>query len=322
MTQRYHEDRSPGSGADAARAFLRSDAPSLSLDGDWAFRLSERADAPLDFVAPDFDDGGWDRLPVPSLWQLHGYGAPAYTNVVYPFPVEPPHVPDENPTGDYRRRFTVPADWRDLDAVLRFEGADSCLRAWLNGVELGVSMGSRLPVEFEISEAVRPGEENVLAVRVHQWSAGSYLEDQDMWWLSGLFRGVTVLARPAGGLEDVFVHADYDHVARHGHAAGRHGRAGAGARARARAGRRRPRDGVGAGRRSRGARRSRASTTPRWSARASGCGCGSASARWRWWTGCCRSTAGGCCCAGSTATSSTPTTAASCPRSSCGATCC
>jgi beta-galactosidase len=209
-SDRYHEDPGPGRGARRARAFLRSDAPSLSLDGDWAFRLSPTADAPLDFVEDGFDDSGWARLPVPSHWQLHGYGAPAYTNVVYPFPVEPPYVPDENPTGDHRATFTVPEDWRGTNAVVRFEGADSCLRAWLNGVELGVSMGSRLPVEFDVGEVLRPGRENVLAVRVHQWSAGSYLEDQDMWWLSGIFRGVTLLARPAGALDDVFVHAEYD----------------------------------------------------------------------------------------------------------------
>ena len=207
----YYEDPAPGRGTRAARAFLRSDAPALALDGDWAFRLSPRATAPADFAEPGFDDTGWDRLPVPSHWQLHGYGAPAYTNVVYPFPVDPPHVPDENPTGDYRVRFRVPADWAGTDAVLRFEGADSCLRAWLNGTELGVSMGSRLPAEFDVGPLLRPGEENVLAVRVHQWSAGSYLEDQDMWWLSGIFRGVTLLARPAGAIDDVFVHAGYDH---------------------------------------------------------------------------------------------------------------
>ena len=121
----------------------------------------------------DFDDGGWDRLPVPSHWQLHGYGAPAYTNVVYPFPVDPPHVPGREPDGRLPARASpCPRTGASLDAVLRFEGADSCLRAWLNGVELGVSMGSRLPTEFDVGELLRPGEENVLAVRVHQWSAG------------------------------------------------------------------------------------------------------------------------------------------------------
>ncbi len=208
----YYEDVAPGRGVRSARAFLESDAPSLSLDGDWAFRLSPGAGAPLDFVDPGFDDASWDRLPVPSHWQLHGYGGPAYTNVVYPVPVDPPHVPDENPTGDHRVSFRVPEDWRGMGALLRFEGADSCLRAWLNGSELGVSMGSRLPTEFDVGEIVRPGQDNVLAVRVHQWSAGSYLEDQDMWWLSGLFRSVALLARPADAIEDVFVHADFDHT--------------------------------------------------------------------------------------------------------------
>src|SRR3954468_8973721 len=202
----------PGSGTRRARAFLLSDAPSLSLDGDWAFRLSPTADAQLDFVEPGFDDSAWERLPVPSHWQLHGYGAPAYTNVVFPFPVEPPHVPDENPTGDHRRRFAVPGEWAGMDAVLRFEGVDSCLRAWLNGVELGVSMGSRLPTEFDVGEILRPGEGNGLAGRVHQWCSASYLEAQDRWGVSGISRGVSVGARPAGGIDDVFVHADFDHT--------------------------------------------------------------------------------------------------------------
>src|SRR4051794_23842564 len=209
---RYLEDVSPGAGVRPARAWLRSDAPRIPLSGDWAFRLSERADAPADFAAPEFDDSGWATLPVPSHWQLHGYGAPAYTNVLYPFPVDPPYVPDENPTGDYRRRFEVPADWEGRDAVLRFEGVDSCLCAWLNGELLGTAKGSRLPVEFDVGRLLRPGRENVLAVRVHQWSSGSYLEDQDMWWLSGIFREVNLVQRPPGALEDLFVHADYDHV--------------------------------------------------------------------------------------------------------------
>src|SRR3954447_21125769 len=209
---RYFEERSPGEGVRPARAFLRSDAPSLSLNGEWAFRLSERADLPPDFVERDYDDSGWDRLPVPSHWQLHGYGAPAYTNVRYPFPVDPPFVPDENPTGDYRRIFDAP-DAFGGPAVLRLEGVDSCARVWLNGSYLGTTRGSRLPAEFDVGGVIRPGADNVLAVRVHQWSSGSYLEDQDMWWLSGIFRDVTLLARPSvGAIDDVFVHADYDHV--------------------------------------------------------------------------------------------------------------
>ena len=199
-----------GAGARPPRAWPRGDAQVLDLSGAWRFRLSPRAEVDDGFAAPGFDDAGWDRLPVPSHWQLQGHGAPAYTNVAYPFPVDPPHVPTENPTGDYRVWFRLPSDWDAERAVLRFEGVDSSCRVWLNGQELGSSTGSRLPVELDATAALDRGD-NLLAVRVHQWSAASYLEDQDMWWLSGIFREVRLLARPAGAIEDWFVHADYDH---------------------------------------------------------------------------------------------------------------
>ncbi|MDS0136769.1 MULTISPECIES: glycoside hydrolase family 2 TIM barrel-domain containing protein [unclassified Amycolatopsis] len=208
----YLEDPGPGRGSLPPRAAFTSDAPSLSLNGTWRFRLSPSlAAAPAGIESEDFDDSAWDELPVPSLWQLHGHGRPAYTNVPYPFPVDPPHVPSDNPTGDHRRRFDLPADWPAGSAVLRFDGIDSCGRIWLNGTELGVTRGSRLPSEFEVGSLLRPSG-NVLVVRVHQWSAGSYLEDQDMWWASGIFRAVTLLARPAGGIGDYWVRADYDHT--------------------------------------------------------------------------------------------------------------
>ena len=201
-----------GAGALPQRAWPASDARTLDLSGSWRFRLSPRADGDTGFADPGFDDRGWDQLPVPSHWQLHGYGAPAYTNVAYPFPVDPPHVPSENPTGDYRLRFRLPAGWEAERTVLRFEGVDSWCHVWLNGAELGHSGGSRLPVEFDASAALAPaGQDNLLAVRVPQWSVGSYLEDQDMWWLSGIFREVRLLARPAGAIDDWLVHADYDH---------------------------------------------------------------------------------------------------------------
>lgn len=211
MTFRYFEDVTPGAGLRPPRARVASDAPELDLDGTWRFRLRPVAEPGTDgFEQPGYDDAGWDTLPVPSHWQLHGHGAPAYTNVRFPFPVDPPYVPDENPTGDHRRVFDLPAGWPAGPAVVRFDGVDSCYRVWLNGVELGHAKGSRLPAEFDVTAALRPGR-NVLAVRVHQWSAGSYLEDQDMWWLSGIFRSVRLLARPDEGVADVFVHAGYDH---------------------------------------------------------------------------------------------------------------
>ncbi|MFF8726114.1 glycoside hydrolase family 2 TIM barrel-domain containing protein [Streptomyces sp. NPDC015171] len=210
----YVEDVSPGSGALPPRArYASSDAMSLSLGGGWRFRLSDTADAEDDsFAAEGYDAAGWAEVTVPGHWVLQGHGSPAYTNHLYPFPVDPPRVPTENPTGDHLRVFDLPADWpADGGAVLRFDGVDSCARVWLNGAELGEFKGSRLPHEFAVGALLKPAG-NVLAVRVHQWSAGSYLEDQDQWWLPGIFRDVTLLHRPAGGAGDFFVHASYDHT--------------------------------------------------------------------------------------------------------------
>jgi beta-galactosidase len=207
----YHEDPRPDARMLPPRAAVASDAPRLSLNGQWRFDLAATVEeAPAGFAEPGFADGGWAHLPVPAHWQLHGYGRPAYTNVRYPFPIDPPHVPTENPTGSYRRTIGVPADWAGDRIVLRFEGVDSCFAVWVNGHEVGTGQGSRLPAEFDVTDVVRPGADNLVAVRVHQWSAGSYLEDQDMWWMSGIFRDVALLSRPAGGVDDVFVHAGYD----------------------------------------------------------------------------------------------------------------
>ncbi|MFI1485457.1 glycoside hydrolase family 2 TIM barrel-domain containing protein [Streptomyces sp. NPDC020747] len=208
-------DIAPGRGAlRPARSWLHSDAPSRSLNGSWRFRLSPTASVTEDFASDGFDDDGWDSIPVPSHWVLEGdgaYGRPIYTNIQFPFPIDPPHVPDENPTGDYRRHFDVPADWSDAErVVLRFDGVESLFRVWVNGVEIGSASGSRLAHEFDVTSAVRTGD-NVVAVRVHQWSAASYVEDQDQWWLPGIFRDVTLIARPAGGIEDVWLRTGFDH---------------------------------------------------------------------------------------------------------------
>ncbi|WP_243231730.1 glycoside hydrolase family 2 TIM barrel-domain containing protein [Microbacterium sp. CIAB417] len=223
MTGRYWESTLPGEGRRAPRADAVTDAAVLSLNGTWRFRLAPTAEGTgADFMREDFDDSGWDELRIPSHWVLEEFtplaGGPArrmlgteegplYTNTAYPIPLDPPHVSTENPTGDHRLVFDVPADFGR--AVLRFQGVDSCAKVWLNGEELGWSTGSRLPFEFDAP--VRPGR-NVLAVRVHRWSAGTYLEDQDMWWLPGIFRDVELIARPQNAIDDHFVHADYDHV--------------------------------------------------------------------------------------------------------------
>ncbi|MFD8999910.1 glycoside hydrolase family 2 TIM barrel-domain containing protein [Streptomyces sp. NPDC059582] len=212
----YVEDVAPGSGLLPPRAwYASSDASSLSLNGSWRLRLSPTADAQDDsFTEEDYDYGDWAEVTVPGHWVLQGHGSPVYTNHLYPFPVDPPHVPTDNPTGDHLRFFDLPADWPDPadgGAVLRFDGVESCARVWLNGTDIGEFKGSRLAHEFAVGHLLKPAG-NVLAVRVHQWSAGSYLEDQDQWWLPGIFRDVTLLHRPAGSALDFFVHASYDHV--------------------------------------------------------------------------------------------------------------
>ena len=208
----YVEDYTVGSGSRTpVRAWLHSDAPRLSLNGDWRFRLlASHHDADDDATRADADDSGWDTIAVPAHWVLQGdgrYGSPIYTNVQYPFPVDPPYVPDANPTGEYRRTFELP-DWDVAATLLRFDGVESVYRVWLNGAEVGVGKGSRLVQEFDVTALLRPGR-NQITVRVHQWSSMSYLEDQDQWWLPGIFRDVTLLGRPAGGVDDVWLRCSY-----------------------------------------------------------------------------------------------------------------
>ena len=201
----------PYTDADVARR-METGSSSLvrSLNGPWRFHYaSVPLEAPENFEQKAFDDSAWDMLPVPSCWQMYGYGRPHYTNVQYPFPVDPPRVPSENPTGSYRRTFVVPADWNGMQLRLRFDGVDSCFEVYVNGQFVGKGMGSRLPHEFDITKLVTTGE-NILAVRVYQWSAASYLEDQDMWWLSGIFREVSLVALPKLQIADIAIATDFD----------------------------------------------------------------------------------------------------------------
>ena len=196
----------PHSSVASALSGQQDPAKVRSLNGAWRFYYAEApALSPASFYLPDYEDTDWDYLPVPGCWQMHGFGYPHYTNVVYPIPIDPPRVPTQNPTGAYRLQFDVPANWDGSRIVLRFDGVDSTFEVWVNGNAIGVSKGSRLPSEFDITDAVLPGEKNLLAVRVYQWSDATYLEDQDMWWLSGIFRDVTLISRPAVHIADLHV---------------------------------------------------------------------------------------------------------------------
>jgi beta-galactosidase/beta-glucuronidase len=185
----------------------------MLLNGNWKFHYSRTVvESPADFAAPALDDSSWDSIRVPSMWQLEAdgrYGRPHYTNVVYPFPLDPPFVPSDNPTGCYRRTFVVPPEWKGLSVFLRFEGIDSVGFIHVNGVDVGIHKGSRLPSEFDITPHLREGV-NLLAVKVMQWSDASYMEDQDMWWLSGIFRDVSLIARPTLHIRDIRVHTPLD----------------------------------------------------------------------------------------------------------------
>ena len=196
---------------------LANSENSMALDDEWRFRWAPNpADAPVGIEDGDFDDGSWDVISVPSNWQLagQGYDVPNYTNVQWPFPADDwPLVPaDVNSTGCYRHPFVVADDWCRDRLFLQFGGVDGAFWVWLNGRPLGYSTGSRLPAEFDITELVRPGA-NLLAVRVVKFSAATYVEDQDMWWLSGIFRGVHLRRSPSVGIADVRVSTTIDDAA-------------------------------------------------------------------------------------------------------------
>lgn len=181
------------------------------LNGDWAFRyydsFSEALGEGTDFLA--YDETTMDTIPVPSCWQMHGYDNHQYTNTKYPFPYDPPYVPDENPCGLYVTH--VEADKNDLSQrnFLYFEGVDSCMYLWINGSFVGYSQVSHSTSEFEITDFLKKGD-NSVAVLVVKWCDGSYLEDQDKLRMSGIFRDVYILQRPQSFLRDFFVKTSFD----------------------------------------------------------------------------------------------------------------
>jgi beta-galactosidase len=194
--------------AKTARAGEREASPWFRrLDGRWRFRLCPRPEAaPADFFAPGHDDSAWSAVEVPGCWPMQGFDRPHYTNVQMPFRAEPPDVPDENPSGLYRTRFTVPRSWQGRRLVLHLGGAESVLYVYLNGRPVGLSKDSRLPTEFDVTSACQLGE-NLLACMVVRWSDASWLEDQDHWWMAGIHREVFLLATGPVHLADVRIDA-------------------------------------------------------------------------------------------------------------------
>jgi beta-galactosidase len=181
-----------------------------SLNGDWDFVLYGRPElAQANFFESDKPVPTGQTISVPGNWQCQGYDQPIYTNVQYPFPVNPPHVPADNPTGGYARNFALSAEDLERQTRIIFDGVNSAFHLWCNGHWVGYSQDSRLPAEFDLSPFVRAGD-NRIAVMVLRWSDGSYLEDQDMWWLSGIFRDVTLLHKPHRAIADVQVHTELD----------------------------------------------------------------------------------------------------------------
>ena len=171
-----------------------------SLNGPWRFRLD-----PSPFVAPAWDTAdptAWKTVEVPGMWQLQGFGNPQYTNQSYPFPVDPPNVPLQNETGSYWREFDLPSEWSGQQIRLSFEGVDSAFHVWVNGHEVGYSQGSRNTSEFDITAYATHGASNSLGVRVYKWCDGSYIEDQDQWRLSGIFREVSLTPFPTTSIVD------------------------------------------------------------------------------------------------------------------------
>ena len=199
----------------------------LSLNGEWQFRWTKTPQWRIkDFYRTDFDDSGWIKFPVPANWEVndgnHSFGTPIYISAGYPFKIDPPYVMSEpkrewttyeerNPTGQYRRTFTLPAGWQAGQTFLRFEGVMSAFYVWINGKKVGYSQGSMEPSEFNITSYLQQGD-NQIAVEVYKYSDGSYLEDQDFWRFGGIHRDVLLYHTPDVRLRDVAIRASMDGV--------------------------------------------------------------------------------------------------------------
>lgn len=180
------------------------------LSGDWKFKFVKTCeDVPEGFEKDNDIANDWDTIPVPSNWQMLGYEIPIYTNVTYPIPMTAPEVQKENSNGLYKRSFEVPADWDGDEIFLAFEGVESCFYVWINGEAVGFSKGSREQSEFNITRFVHPGQ-NTISVRVIRWSDGMWMEDQDMWRMSGIYRDVYIYKTPKVHIRDFYFRTEFD----------------------------------------------------------------------------------------------------------------
>ena len=208
--KRWEDHRITGIGRREARtAFYKDSQKKISLNGEWAFKYVDAPELSPEGFEQSGACEGWDKIDVPSVWQLRGYDKMHYTDVLYPFPVNPPHVPDENPTGIYKKTVVLDEQWMEKDTVLKFHGVDSAFDVWVNGNHVGFGKVSRLPSEFDITGFVKTGE-NDITVRVYKWSDGTYLEDQDMWWLSGIYRDVELINEEKNAVLDLRVNGTLD----------------------------------------------------------------------------------------------------------------
>ncbi len=217
-TEPVHATLMPYASVNQALALNDKESPYFkSLNGVWKFNLSKNpASRPVDFYQSEFDDTGWHDIPVPSNWQMKGYGQPIYFNNGFPFrflfdPVLlPTEVPvDYNPVGSYRTDFIVPEDWEDRQVFMHFEGVQSAFYLWINGKKVGYSEDSMTSAEFNVTPYLREGR-NTLAAEVYRWSDGSYLEDQDFWRLSGIYRDVYLFSTPNLHIRDFYIRPDFD----------------------------------------------------------------------------------------------------------------
>lgn len=189
-----------------------------SLNGNWKFHwVKQPSERPQDFYKMNYDVSSWKEIPVPSNWEMHGYGTPIYTNITYPHKNNPPFIQPQkgytnetevNPVGSYRRDFSIPADWDGKEVILHFDGVYSGIYVWINGKKVGYSQGASSVAEFNITDYVKIGD-NTIAAEVYRWTDGSYIEDQDMFRLSGIHRSVFLYATPKVHVRDYFLLSEF-----------------------------------------------------------------------------------------------------------------